>query len=269
MRTFFGALRYESIRLRSIRSTWVLVLAAVASAALVAEIVAREILRGEEFLSEPETIVSLLTGSSGVGPLSFPALFAGLIGVAALGTEYRHGLMQSTLTAVPRRGVLLFAKLIVVGLFAALTAVLSLGAAFAVGRAEIGSGFGTGLLTAGDTERALAGFVALVVLTALLGVGLGALLRSATAAGIVLVALPALVEPLAIWALTGPRSGLGEDIAAHLPFTAGAQMVNLPGGDGPGFDLVALGALAGGLTFLAFVAATTLVSSAVFARRDA
>jgi hypothetical protein len=46
-------------------------------------------------------------------------------------------------------------------------------------------------------------------------------------------------------------------------------MVNLPGGDGPGFDLVALGALAGGLTFLAFVVGTTLVSSAIFARRDA
>jgi hypothetical protein len=46
-------------------------------------------------------------------------------------------------------------------------------------------------------------------------------------------------------------------------------MVNLPGGDGPGFDLVALSALAGGLTFLAFVAATTLISTAVFARRDA
>ncbi len=269
MRTFFGALRYESIRLRSVRATWVLILAAMASAALVAEIVAREIVRGQEFMSDPETVVSLLTGSSGVGPLSFPALFAGLIGVAALGTEYRHGLMQSTLTAIPRRGVLLTAKLLVVAVFAALTAALSVGAAFAVGRAEIGSAFGTGMLTAGDTERALGGFVALVVLTALLGVGLGALLRSATAAAVVLVALPALIEPLAIWALTGPGSGTGDDIAAHLPFTAGAQMVNLPGGDGPGFDLVALGAMAGGLTFLAFVLTTTAVSTAVFARRDA
>jgi ABC-2 type transport system permease protein len=269
MRTFIGALRYEWIRLRSVRSTWALVLAAIASAGMVAWIVAREITRGEEFLSEPETVVSLLSGSSGVGPLSFPALFAGLIGVAALGTEYRHGLMQSTLTAVPRRGVLLTAKLLVVAAFAALTAVLSIGSAYAVGRAEIGPGFDTSLLWVGDTERALGGFVVLVVLTSLLGVALGALLRSATAAGVVLVALPALIEPLAIWALTGPNSATGEEIASHLPFTAGAQMVNLPGGDGPGFDLVALSAMAGGLTFLAFVLATTVLSSAVFARRDA
>lgn len=269
MRTFFGALRFEWIRLRSIRATWVLVLASIASAGIVAWIVAREITRGQEFLSEPETVVSLLSGSSGVGPLSLPALFAGLIGVAALGTEYRHGLMQSTLTAIPRRGVLLTAKLLVVGVFAALTAALSIGAAYAVGRAEIGPGFGVSLLRAGDTERALGGFVALVVLTSFFGVALGALLRSATSAAVVLIALPALVEPVAIWALTGPNSAVGQEIAAHLPFTAGAQMVNLPGGDGPGFDLVALGAMAGGLTFLAFVMATTVVSTAVFARRDA
>src|SRR5690242_3010593 len=85
MRTFIGALRYEWIRVKSVRSTWFLVLAAMAASGLVAEIVAREITRGDEFLSEPETFVSLLTGSSGVGPLSFPALFAGMLGVAALG----------------------------------------------------------------------------------------------------------------------------------------------------------------------------------------
>jgi ABC-2 type transport system permease protein len=269
MRTFIGALRYEWIRLRSLRSTWVLILVAMAASGLVADIVAREITRGDEFLTDPETFVSMLTGSSGVGPLSFPALFAGLIGVAALGTDYRHGLMQTTLTAVPNRGALLSAKLLVVATFAALTAALSMGAAFAVGRAEIGPAVDTPLLTAGDTERALGGFVALVVMTALLGVALGALLRSATAAAVALVAMPALIEPVAIWALTGPDSSAANDVASHLPFTAGAQMVNLPGGDGPGFDLVALGALAGGLTFLGFVAATTLVSSAVFARRDA
>jgi ABC-2 type transport system permease protein len=269
MRTFFGALRYEWIRLRSVRSTWILVLAAMAASGLVAEVVARDITRGDEFLSDPETFVSLLTGSSGVGPLSFPALFAGLIGVAALGTEYRHGLMQTTLTAVPNRAVLLTAKLLVVATFGALTAALSMGAAFAVGRAEIGPAVDASLVTAGDTERALGGFLALVVMTALLGVALGALLRSATAAAVVLIAMPALVEPVAIWALTGPNSSTAHEVASHLPFTAGAQMVNLPGGDGPGFDLVALGALAGGLTFLGFVIATTLVSSAVFARRDA
>jgi ABC-2 type transport system permease protein len=269
MRTFLGALRYEWIRLRSIRSTWALVIAAMAASGVVAEIVAREITRGDEFLSDPETFVSMLTGSSGVGPLSFPALFAGLIGVASLGTDYRHGLMQTTLTAIPRRGVLLGAKLVVVAAFAAGTGLLSMGAAFAVGRAEIGPAVDSSLLTVGGTERALTGFLALVVLTAALGLALGALLRSATAAAVVLIAMPALIEPVAIWALTGPDSSAAHDVASHLPFTAGAQMVNLPGGDGPGFDLVALSALAGGLTFLAFVVGTVVISGAVFARRDA
>lgn len=267
-RTFYGALRHEWIRLRSARSTWLLFLGALTAAGLVAWVVARDISTGGQSLGDPEAVASLLTGSSGVGPLSLTALFAGLIGVLALGSEYRHGVMQTTLTAVPRRGVLLVAKLLLVAAFAAVTAALSIVVAYSVGRAEIGSAFDPALLGDGLIPQALAGFGTLVALTAVLGVALGAIFRSVPVAGIVLIGLPALVEPVLIWALSDSALGAG-DAAVYLPFTAGAQMVNLPGGDGPGFDLVALGALAGGLTFLGFVAATTLVSSAVFARRDA
>lgn len=266
-RTFLGALRHEWIRLRSVRSTWVLLLGALTAAGLVALVVARDITSGGQSLHDPEDVVSLLTGSSGVGPLSFTALFAGLIGVLALGQEYRHGQMQTTLTAIPRRGTLLLAKLVVVALFAAVTAAFAVAVAYTVGRAEIGRPFDTSLLWDGSTPRALGGFVALVVLTSLFGVALAGIVRSIPVAAVVLIALPVLVEPLLIRGL-GEVSG-GGDVASHLPFTAGAQMVNLPGGDGPGYDLVALSAFAGGVTFLAFVAAATVLSSAVFARRDA
>lgn len=266
-RTFVGALRHESIRLRSVRSTWVLFIGALAAAGLVAFVVARDISSDGQSLNDPEAVVSLLTGSSGVGPLSFTALFAGLVGVLALGQEYRHGLMQTTLTAIPRRRTLLLAKLVVVALFAAITATLSIGVAYAVGRAEIGTAFDLSLLDDGSTPRAIGGFVALVVLTSLFGVALAGIVPSIPVAAVVLIALPVLVEPLLIQGL-GEVSG-GGAVASHLPFTAGAQMVNLPFGDGPGYDLVSLSALAGGLTFLGFVAVTTLFSSAVFARRDA
>lgn len=267
-RTFLGALRHEWIRLRSVRSTWVLLVGALTAAGLVSFVVSRDIASGGQSLTDPEAVVSLLTGSSGVGPLSFTALFAGLIGVLALGQEYRHGQMQTTLTAIPRRGTLLLAKLFVVALFAACTAALSVGVAYAVGRAEIGTSFDTSLLWDGSAPRALGGFVALVVLTSLFGVALAGIVRSIPVAAVVLIALPVLVEPLLIQGL-GEVSGGNDVVASHLPFTAGAQMVNLPGGDGPGYDLVALSAFAGGLTFLGFVAITTLFSTAVFARRDA
>lgn len=267
-RTFLGALRHEWIRLRSVRSTWVLFVGALAAAGLVAVVVARDITSGGQVLNDPEAVVSLLTGSSGVGPLSFTALFAGLIGVLALGQEYRHGQMQTTLTAIPRRGALLLAKLVVVGLFGAVTAALSIGIAYTVGRAEIGKAFDTSLLWDGSTPRALGGFVALVVLTSLFGVALAGIVRSVPIAAVVLVGLPLLLEPVLIWALSEDGFGAG-NVAAYLPFTAGAQMVNLPGGDGPGYDLVVLSAFTGGLTFLGFVALTTALSSAVFSRRDA
>ncbi len=267
-RTFLGALRHEWIRLRSVRATWVLFLGALIAAGLVAWVVARDVTSGGQSLNDPEAVVSLLTGSSGVGPLSFTALFAGLIGVLALGGDYRHGTMGTTLTAVPRRGVLLTAKLLVIAAFAALTALLSIGVAYAASRSEIGAAFDTSLFWTADTERALAGFVALVVLTGLFGVALAGLVRSIPIAAVVLVGLPLLLEPVLIWALSDDGLGAG-NIAAYLPFTAGAQMVNLPGGEGPGYDLVVLSAFTGGLTFLGFVAGATLLSSAVFARRDA
>jgi ABC-2 type transport system permease protein len=267
-RTFLGALRHESIRLRSVRSTWVLLLGALVAAGLVAFVVARDITSGGQSLSDPEAVVSLLTGSAGVGPLSFTALFAGIVGVLALGQEYRHGLMQTTLTAIPRRRTLLLAKLVVVALFSAVTAGLSIAVAYTVGRIEIGSAFDLSLVGDGSTPRALGGFLALVVLTSLFGVALAGIVRSIPVAAVILIGLPLLVEPVLIWALSDDGLGAG-NIAAYLPFTAGAQMVNLPGGDGPGYDLVVLSAVTGGLTFLAFVAVTTLLSSAVFARRDA
>ncbi|MGQ0630359.1 MAG: hypothetical protein ACT4P1_04910 [Sporichthyaceae bacterium] len=267
-RSCLGALRLEWIRLRSLRSTWTLALLALLTAGGVAWFVARDISSGIEQISDQSTVLSLLTGAADLGPVSVIAILAGLVGVLAFGSEYRHGLMPATLVAVPRRGALLAAKLAVLAAFAGLLAVACVAVAYAVGRVEIGSAWTTSVLTEGQVARALAGYVGLVVLTAVLGAGLAAIVRSIPVAAIALLAIPAVLEPALVW--VGTRSGLPVgDAESYLPFTAGVQMLQVPGASGPAEGVTSLDSLLAGGVLAAFVALVALVAAGMFARRDA
>lgn len=263
-----GALRYEWVRLRTLRSTWWLLFVAVGLNGLVALAVARGVVEGSQKL-DPEGVVTLITGGSGISPLSITAVLAGVVGVFALGHEYRHDLIRTTLTAMPRRGVLLAAKAMVVGLWAAFVALLAGACAFGVGRVVIGERWSPTLLDDGDgTIRALGGFVALVVLTALLGIALAGMFRNVPAALVVLLTLPLLLEPVLDQVLQLDSMADYSDAGRFMPFTAAQRMISV-GGDGSGHAFTPLGPLAGGLTFLAFVAVLGALAAALFKLRDA
>jgi ABC-2 type transport system permease protein len=262
-----GALRYEWVRLRTLRSTWWVLIVALALNALVALAVARGVVEGSQKL-DAEGVVTLLTGGSGISPLSITAVLAGVVGVLALGHEYRHDLIRPTLTAMPRRGVLLAAKAVVVGLWAALVAVAAGACAYGVGWAVIGDRWSPTLLDGAGTLRALGGFVALVVLTALLGVALAGMFRNVAAALVVLLVLPLLVEPVLDQVLRLDAMAGFADAGRFMPFTAAQRMIAVAG-DGSGHAFTPLGPLAGGLTFLAFVAVLGALAAALFKLRDA
>lgn len=263
-----GALRYEWVRLRTLRSTWWLLFVAVGLNALVALAVARGVVEGTQKL-DSEGVVTLITGGSGISPLSITAVLAGVVGVLALGHEYRHDLVHTTLTAMPRRGVVLAAKAMVVGLWAAFAAVLAGVCAFGVGWAVIGDRWSLTLLDDGEgTTRALGGFVALVVLTALLGVALAGMFRNVPAALVVLLTLPLLLEPVLDEVLTLDAMADFSEAGRFLPFTAAQRMISVSG-DGSGHAFVPLGPLGGALTFLAFVAVLGGFAALLFKLRDA
>jgi ABC-2 type transport system permease protein len=269
MRTaFLGAVRHEWIRLRSLRTTWLLLLAAMISNGLVALAVTSDMHDGTRSPADPENIVSVLTGASGVAPASITALLAGVLGALAGGQDYRHRTIDSTLLAVPRRGVLFTAKITAVTTWAALFAGASFGTSYAVAVGRLGRHWGSASLSDPSVHRPLLGYLALTVLTAWLGAGLAGIFRRVSAAAFVLVGLPLLVEPGIIWLLRRHTGSWVDTVADHLPFTAGQQMINLPGGDGPGNNLVVLGAVAGGITFLALVATATALSGALLVSRD-
>ncbi|MCL3859711.1 hypothetical protein [Actinotalea sp. K2] len=112
-------------------------------------------------------------------------VLGGLVGTS----EYVTGTARSTFTAVPRRLPVLAAQVQVTSVAALTTAVVALGASYLVTTGARAGGAPALDLAVPGTSRALLGFVLVSVAVALLGVGLGAVLRhpaSAVVGGVVL-----------------------------------------------------------------------------------
>jgi ABC-type transport system involved in multi-copper enzyme maturation permease subunit len=144
--------------------------------------------------------------------------FAGLIAVAVVAAmfsaaEYRRGLLRVTLAASPARGQVLAAKVIVTGAVAFAAGLAGAAVAVPFGeRALREHGNFMASVTAATQVRVVAGTAALLAVTAVLAVALGAVLRDTTTAvalvvaGTVLpyllaVALPVLPATAAAWLL--------------------------------------------------------------------
>jgi ABC-type transport system involved in multi-copper enzyme maturation permease subunit len=129
-------------------------------------------------------------------------VFGGLIAVIVVAAmfmtaEYRRGLIRVTLAASPRRGRVLAAKAVVIGSVSFLAGLAGAVVALAAGEPLLRSN-GNYILPVGmlTDVRVVAGTAALVAVTAILAVALGALLRSSAAAitiAITVVVLPYLL----------------------------------------------------------------------------
>ena len=109
-----------------------------------------------------------------IGNGTFAAVFAALIGVMAMTSEFRHGTICATFVFTPARTRVVAAKVVasvIVGIgFGALGSALGLGTGAAMIRAR---GFDV-LIDSGDVRRLLLGTIVMSALWAAFGVGLGA-----------------------------------------------------------------------------------------------
>ncbi len=104
--SFGRVLRSEWIKLSTLRSTWwSIAIVAVLSIAMSLLIASSSRGFGEGF----DTILVVIM------PIQFTMLLAGIMGVIAVTGEYSTGMIRSTLTAEPHRGIVLAAKAVVVG----------------------------------------------------------------------------------------------------------------------------------------------------------
>jgi ABC-2 type transport system permease protein len=215
-----GILRAEWCKLRSVRSTfWTLALAVgfnVGLAALFA-IVLPSRLSARDLATVDSVRLSL-------GGLHLSQIAFGVLGVLAISGEYGTGTIRATLSAVPQRRLLLAAKTLVFAVAALVVGMVACVAAYAVFQAFLPvSGSGEALrLSIGDPGvlRAVTGGGLYLAVLGLLGLGLGAIVRSS--AGAIAALFGALfVPPLLITLLPHAWE---DTIGPYLPMQAGSAV---------------------------------------------
>ncbi|QKG27378.1 hypothetical protein ACTIVE_9033 [Actinomadura verrucosospora] len=187
-----------------------------------------------------------------------------VLGVLAATSEYRTGMVRTSLVAVPSRRRFLAAKAVVVGLTGlvvgeAVTIGCLLGTRLAVGGRPFPD-------QRGSIAHDLPGFIAsgaAVAVFALLGLALGVLLRSAAAAIVALV-LVWHVLPLMVFHLPGPwNERVGSVMLSGLP----TQIAGLSADHSIYGGL--LPPLAAAAVLLAYAAVPLAIASVALTRRDA
>ena len=243
----------EWTKLRSVRSTfWTLLIAVVTPVAISAVVaVTLENAPGQGAASVDPLLPGLLS-------LEYAVLAVGVLGVLAFSTEYGTGLIRTTFAAVPRRRAVLAAKAAVIGAATLVAGEVVAFVSFALVQAVLaGHHLGVSLSHPGVPGAVLANGLLLFVV-AMMGVGLGAIVRH-TAGGIAalvgLIVLPTIVNLLpAPW---GGRVGQFTVLDAARQVTALHPAANLLA---PAWSLLVL---------LAWPAVTLLAAAVVITRRDA
>jgi ABC-2 type transport system permease protein len=190
-------IRMEWLKLRSVRSTWYIVAAFTAALVGVAMLV----------LSHDHWTQMTASGRASFDPvndsytgLALGQLLFGALGVLAVSSEFASGLIRSTFAAVPSRPRVLAAKTVITGVVTLAAGEIAAFAAYAAGEMMLTSPAPHATLGQPGVLRAVLMAGAYPALIALIGLGLGALIRNTAGAlcavvGVTFV-LPLLTLPL-------------------------------------------------------------------------
>ena len=184
-------------------------------------------------------------------------LAIGVLGVLLITGEYSTGMIRSTMAAVPKRLPVLWAKAIVYALVTGVLMIPSTVAGFFLAQAVLstrGASIGFGVH---GVARAVTGAGLYLVVVALFGLGLGAIVRNtaggiATFAGIMFVLPPLLNVLPASW---------NRAASPYLPLQAGEAVMQIyPGNQ--------LAPWTGFGVFCAYAAVSLAIPAALLVRRD-
>lgn len=254
---FTDVLRAEACKLRTVRSTYWVLLVAFASnigfAVLAATVLAPRL--GADERARVDVVQLALAG------LHLSQIAFGVLGALVITGEYGTGMFRTTLAAVPRRRTVLAAKILV---FAGVTLVASTAstiAAYLAFQAALPAHTLTGTSLADPgVARAVAGGGLYLTGLGLLGLGLGAVLRSSAGAIATLFGL-LFIPPLLLNLLPGSWKNT---VGPYIPMQSGDQIFVAAHR-----EAASLGPWASFGVFCLYAALALLVGFILIGRRDA
>jgi ABC-2 type transport system permease protein len=188
--------RSELLKLRSVPSTYVLVVVAVCVGLGVGFLEMTSTAHHWLQLSQQDRAAFDPVADSFSG-FQFAELAFGALGVLAITTEYATGTMAPTLVASPHRTQVYVAKLAALILVVAPVCVASTFAAFMLGQRVVAGRHLDVALSDPHVLRAVVGAAAYMVVVTLVGFGLGAIIRRTAGALTVMFAVVFLAWPIA------------------------------------------------------------------------
>ena len=267
-----AAFAYEWVRIRTIRSTWWLTGLALVAGVGISTLFAWAI--HHDFSTtgvDPEDIDGLGAGvvtqlaASGQIP-SVVCFILAILGIFAWGHEYRHGMIRASLTALNSRSALWVAKCVVVGLWVAVVAVVTMVLSGAVALLFLHDYL---TVFTAETWSVIGRQVAYGVLLAWLAMAFTSLTRSQAFALTSIFLWPLLIEHLVeLFFLLVPGLRDNTEVLRFLPFKAANRMVDvLSEPDGTFGD--PLSPLGGTIVFGGLAAVLLVASYTLFQKRDA
>ena len=236
-------LRSEAIKLRSVRTTWLML-----GIGLLVEGLFAGLYVG---LASLEDIGPIREVQTGTGILMMLVL---VLGVLIITTEFRHGTASTTFLASPKRYPVLVAKLgvaLAFGIVAGLVfVVVNGGLALPLFSEREGT-----LPPLSDIVSVYAGYVVSLALLAAFGLGVGAIVRNQVGAILAAIAFFFILSPL-------PEL-LPGNIGDYFPAQAIGSLHGLPEATEEGLSQVA-----GGLVLAAWTLGLWLIGTALVQRRD-
>lgn len=252
-----ATIRSEWIKIRTVRMNLVLCIIAVAIPLLVSVLTSALVDPADSI--DAAELVGAITGSSVI-----TAMLLGVIGVVSIGGEFSHGTIRPTFAATPRRGRVLLAKGIVTSVTALVIEVVVVALCYGIAAAILSSrGANISLADYPEARNALIGIVAFAMIVALLGYGLGMLIRNMPSAIAVLILWPLVIENIVAGLLS--LAGVNNPFK-WLPYVSGIQLGDPDSGTGRGEFLSRIPA---GLYFGGVTLAVIAMGAALTNRRDA
>jgi ABC-2 type transport system permease protein len=236
--------RMEWLKLRSLRSTWWVLATTGLGACGIATAVAASAGNASSDLTNNE-LAGIVPG----------LLLTGVLGVLVMTNEYSSGLVGTTLVAIPGRPLLMVAKTAVFGALALVGGECAALITFLAGSAATPSALPTPTLGQPGVLRALVTSGAGFALISLMGLGLGAIIRSTPAAITVFVG--------AVFVAAQVIHTLAQQLTEYLPISILAN--SLASVRSPG----ALSPWAGLSLLLVYAAIALTLGAWVLARKDA